>query len=59
MTVYKTNALVVSGIEPDDYYVPELSALFPVGNYHAVELNFFYRNLQQNVKERVRTFFQQ
>lgn len=54
-----TNALVVSGIEPDDYYVPELSALFPVGNYHAVELNFFYRNLQQNVKERVRTFLQQ
>ena len=52
-----TRTLVVSGVNPSDYYTPSLSALFPVGNYHVVELNFFYRNLQRNVKERAEAFF--
>lgn len=54
-----TKALVISGIDPMDYYVPALSGLFPPGNYHVAELNFFYRNLQQNVKERAAAFFTQ
>lgn len=54
-----TKALVVSGVDPEDYYTPSLAGLFPVGNYHVVELNFFYRNLQQNVKQRAATFFRQ
>ena len=54
-----SKTLVVSGVDPMAYYVPSLSGLFPPGNYHVVELNFFYRNLQQNVKERAATFFNQ
>lgn len=54
-----TKALVVSGVDPEEYYTPLLAGLFPVGNYHVVELNFFYRNLQQNVKLRAATFFRQ
>ena len=52
----RTRALVVSGVDPQDYYVPSLAGLFPPGNYHVVELNFFYRNLQQNVKDRAAAF---
>lgn len=52
-----TRTLVVSGVDPDDYYEPALSGLFPVGNYHIVELNFFYRNLQQNVHTRASAYF--
>ena len=40
------------------YYLPELAALFPPGNFHVVELNFFYRNLQQNVRDRAAAYFQ-
>ena len=53
----ETRALIVSGVDPQAYYVPSLAGLFPPGNYHVVELNFFYRNLQQNVKDRAATFF--
>ena len=52
-----TKALVVSGVNPEKYYVPALSQLFLPGNYHVVELNFFYRNLQQNVKSRAANYF--
>ena len=52
-----TQALIVSGADPMKYYVPSLADLFPPGNYHVVELNFFYRNLQQNVKQRATTYF--
>lgn len=53
----ETKALVVSGVDPAAYYEPALADLFPVGNYHVVELNFFYRNLQRNVKDRAAAFF--
>lgn len=52
-----TRALVVSGVDPEAYYVPALAGLFPLGNYHVVELNFFYRNLQQNVRRRAAAYF--
>lgn len=52
-----TRALVISGVDPASYYTPSLSKLFPPGNYHVVELNFFYRNLQQNVKCRAASYF--
>ena len=53
----QTRALVISGVDPASYYTPSLAKLFPVGNYHVVELNFFYRNLQQNVKCRAASYF--
>lgn len=52
------HALVVTGADPMAYYLPELAALFPPGNFHVVELNFFYRNLQQNVRDRAAAYFQ-
>ncbi|MDR0970165.1 MAG: DUF3089 domain-containing protein [Lentimicrobiaceae bacterium] len=52
----KTKALIVDGANPDDYYIDVLKELFPKGNYHVVELNFFYRNLQRNVQSRVEVF---
>ncbi len=54
----KTKALVVSGVDPMTYYEPALAEMFPPGNYHIVELNFFYRNLQQNVQERAAAFLE-
>ena len=51
-----TRALIVDGVNPEDYYVPSLSALFEKGNYHVFEMNFFYRNLQQNVSARIRAY---
>ena len=52
-----SRALVVTGVNPQDYYTPSLAALFQPGNYHVVELNFFFRNLQENVKARAAAFF--
>ena len=52
-----TKALVITGPDPTEFFTPSLAGLFPPGNYHVVELNFFYRNLQQNVKERAVAFF--
>ncbi len=51
-----TQSLIVSGIDPEAYYVPSLAGLFQPGNFHVVELNLFYRNLQENVKQRATTF---
>ena len=52
-----TRSLIVSGIDPEAYYVPSLAGLFPPGNFHVVELNLFYRNLQENVKQRTTNYF--
>lgn len=51
------HALVVTGADPMTYYLPQLADLFPLGNFHVVELNFFYRNLQQNVHDRAAAYF--
>lgn len=52
----KTKALIVDGVQAEDYYLEVLSPLFPQGNYHIVELNFFYRNLQRNILSRIRNY---
>lgn len=52
-----SKSLVVSGIDPEAYYVPSLAGLFRPGNYHVVELNLFYLNLQANVKLRAANFY--
>lgn len=51
-----SRSLVVSGIDPEAYYVSSLAGLFRPGNYHVAELNLFYRNLQENVKRRAAAF---
>lgn len=50
------NVLIVDGFDPDMYYSKSLDFLFKKGNYHLQELNFYRKNLSENVKLRFRTF---
>ncbi len=45
-------ALKVTDVSPEDYP----GVLFPDGIYHLYDYQFFYRNLEQNVQERIRAF---
>ena len=47
--------MIVPDISPKDY--PPGEPLFVEGCYHNFELNLYYRNLQQNVKDRVQAYF--
>ncbi|MBU2556782.1 MAG: DUF3089 domain-containing protein [Bacteroidetes bacterium] len=49
-------ALVVSSPNPDDFYVAGKSA-FPRGVYHRYDYQFFYRNLQENIRARKNAYF--
>ena len=49
-------ALKVPDVSPDDY--PPGLSLFASGVYHLYDYQFFYRNLQQNVSERVEAYLQ-
>jgi len=55
--VRSDGALIVTTPDPDDFYVAGKSA-FPRGVYHRYDYQFFYKNLQQNVKERKMAFFE-
>lgn len=48
-------ALVVTTPDPDDWYDPERQ---PKGAYHDYDQVFFYRNLQQNVRDRIAAFLE-
>lgn len=48
-------ALVVPGINPEHFPVDE--DVLPPGNLHEYDYQFFYRNLQDNVRQRVEAFF--
>lgn len=50
------NVLIVEGFNPDKYYSKSLALLFKKGNYHLQELNFYRKNLAQNVKVRFETY---
>jgi len=43
--------LRVTGVSPADY--PPILDIFQEGVYHLYDYQFFYRNLEQNVKERI------
>lgn len=52
-----TGTLVVEGVDPAKYYKPYLGKYyFGVGNYHIQDLTLFFRNLQQNVRDRIAAF---
>lgn len=52
--------LLVEGLDPEHYFVPSLSSLFPVGNYHLQELDFYKDHLRRNTGLRIRNYlFQQ
>jgi hypothetical protein len=46
--------LKVTDVNPEDY--PSSLTLFPTGVYHLYDYQFFYRNLQQNVRVRTEAY---
>lgn len=48
--------LLVEGLDPAHYAVPSLSSIFPAGNYHLQELNFYQDHLRRNTDLRIRNF---
>ena len=46
--------LKVTDITPEDF--PPLMPMFTDGNYHVWDSMLFYRNLQENVKKRIKAF---
>lgn len=48
-------ALVVTDIDPSHY--PTDADVLPPGNLHEYDYQFFYRNLQDNVRQRIASFF--
>lgn len=48
--------LIVTEAENLDKLYEASSAIFPAGDYHMYDLNFFYRNLQKNVADRIDSF---
>ena len=48
-------ALIVTGINPAHY--PTDADVLPPGNLHGYDYQFFYRNIQDNVRQRIASFF--
>lgn len=48
----KRGSLIVTDVNPADYR----NSLFPDGIYHLYDYQFFYRNLQENVTDRIEAF---
>ena len=49
-------ALKVTDVSAKDY--PDIVPGLPEGAYHIYDYQFFFRNLQENVKLRVDTYFE-
>ncbi|MFI3333410.1 MAG: DUF3089 domain-containing protein [Rikenellaceae bacterium] len=50
------NVLIVDGLDSEALYIPELSDLFKLGNYHLQELELYKDCLRENVAVRVAAF---
>lgn len=50
------HTLLIDGLSDDDYYIPVIDRLFPKGNYHVQELNLYFLNIQENIRERILAF---
>ena len=50
-------ALKLPDVAPEDY--PAGLSMFEEGVYHIYDYQFFYRNLQENVQMRIKTFMDQ
>ena len=51
-----THTLIVDGLNPDQYYIPSISQIFPRGNYHVQEINLYFNNLKQNIATRIKSY---
>ncbi len=45
--------LFTDGIDPNPFFMQEMSAIFPYGNFHMVELPLYADFLRENVKDRL------
>ncbi len=45
--------LFVDGVDPESVYLPDMSMLFPYGNFHLLELPLYKEHLRENVKLRL------
>lgn len=50
------HALLVDGLDANDFYIPEIGKLFPKGNFHIQEINLYFLSLQENISDRIETF---
>ncbi|MFI3286650.1 MAG: DUF3089 domain-containing protein [Rikenellaceae bacterium] len=50
------NILIVDGLDSEALYIPELSDLFKLGNYHLQELELYKECLRENVAVRAAAF---
>lgn len=50
----ENGALIASTPNPEDFH--NSNSFFPLGVYHAYDYSFFYRNLEDNVTERVNSY---
>ncbi len=50
------NVLIVDGLDSEVLYIPELSDLFKLGNYHLQELELYKESLKANVALRAAAF---
>ena len=48
--------LIVTGMDNREDLLSRENAPYGIGDYHRYDLNFFYRNLKENVSKRVRCF---
>ena len=50
-------ALIAPDPTPEDFH--SAASFFPLGVYHAYDYSFFYRNLEENVAERIKAYQEQ
>ena len=50
------HTLLIDGLVDEDYFIPSISSLFPLGNYHVQEINLYFLNLQENIRQRLEAY---
>lgn len=48
--------VIVEGLRKEDYFVPSIAGLFPLGNYHVQELNLYFLEIQDNIRQRLAAY---
>lgn len=52
-----TGCVLVQGVDPNEFNKPYVGGhRFKIGNLHLQDMNIFFRNLQQNVRERIASY---
>lgn len=51
------NVLIVNGLDPEEYFLPDLKEMFLIGNYHIIEYNIYFNQLRKNVLDRIKAYY--